>query len=92
MSEEPRIAIKEVPGKQAEWSDDPVPQQLSPETFGGWCWLLEIGVKKGPASSVFPSRMQAYEDAKHQRETDLKFDGLPIVDWLTGDELSDDTA
>jgi hypothetical protein len=59
VSEEPRIAIKEVPGKQAEWSDNPVPEQVSPETFGGWYWLLVSGVKLGPSSSVFPSRTQA---------------------------------
>jgi hypothetical protein len=92
-----RLAVYNVKDRDAVWSDDPVPQLLRPPELGGWGWRLEImdEVVRRPAPDSGPvnsTRRQAYYAARRASAHDDALAGLPIVDWLSGAALTEETA
>ena len=92
-----RLAVYQVKDRDPVWSEDPVPALVRPPELGGWGWRLEImdEVLRRPAPDsgpVISTRRQAYFAARRARAHDDALADLPIVDWLSGAPLTEETA
>jgi hypothetical protein len=95
-----RVAVYELPGQPAEWSDDPVPDLVRPETYPAWGWRVAVRLpdgsgetRPGPDSGArFPTRERALEDLVSAMNDDPELARLPVVDHATGESLEEDDS
>lgn len=93
-----RIEVKMETGHPAEWSGDAIPEMVRRETFDAWAWRYAVRSKDGmgehrpgPDSGTrFSTREAALGDLLEVLRGNPDLDGLPIVDWATGESLEEE--